>query len=83
MLRLRTWTVLLFGLAAVGLGSYEIVQKSPTTPLGPLPGYALAAHADRAVRWRSPTGLVPVDVLLHESQEAFLYYRGLATGRVR
>ena len=43
---------------------------------------AVAARADRAVDWRPLTGITAVDQLLHESQEACLYYRGLVTGRL-
>ena len=83
MLRLRNLTVLTLWLAFVGLLGYEVVQKSPHSPLGPLPGAAVAAQADRGVRWRSVTGIDPVDRLWHESQEACLYYNGLITGRFR
>ena len=82
MLRLRNLTALVLWLASVGLLGYEVVQKSPRTFLGPLPGAAVAARADQAVDWRPLTGITPVDQLLHESQEACLYYRGLATGRL-
>jgi hypothetical protein len=83
MLRLRPVIILAFWLATVGLLGYEVVQKSPETPLGPLPGATLASWADRSVAWRAVTGITPVDRLLHESQEACLYYRGLAGGRLR
>ncbi|HOX25865.1 MAG TPA: hypothetical protein PLL30_10150 [Candidatus Krumholzibacteria bacterium] len=83
MQRLRTFVILLLCLAAGGLGSYELVQKSAQTPLGPLPGSDLATRADRSVHWRATTGIAPLDLVLHESQEACLYYRQLATGRIR
>lgn len=83
MFRLRCLLVLALWLPATGLLGYEVVQKSPSTPLGALPGASLAAWADRSVIWRPVTGVVPIDRLLHESQEACLYYRGLATGRRR
>ena len=82
MLQLRKIVVLVLWLASVGLAGYEVVQKSPRSPLGPLPGAAIAARADRAVDWRSRTGIGMVDRLLHEGQEACLYYRGLVTGRL-
>ena len=83
MIRLRNLAAILLWLAVVSLTSYEIVQKSPLTPLGPLPGAELAELADRSVAWSTVTGLTSVDRLLHESREACAYYRGLATGRVR
>ncbi|MEZ4387420.1 MAG: hypothetical protein R3D98_07530 [Candidatus Krumholzibacteriia bacterium] len=69
-------------LAFVGLAGYELVQKSAGTALGPLPGYELASWADREVRYRATTGILPIDRLLHESQEACLYYHDLALGGV-
>ena len=46
MIRLRNLAVILLWLGTVSLASYEIVQKSPLTPLGPLPGAELAELAD-------------------------------------
>ena len=81
MIRLRNLVMFVLWLATTGLVSYEVVQKSPRTPLGPLPGAATAAVADRSVTWEATTGITPVDRLLHESREACFYYRGLALGR--
>ncbi len=81
MLRLRNLVILVLWLAVIGLASYEVVQKSPRTPLGPLPGAAAAALADRSVTWEATTGITPIDRLLHESREACVYYCGLALGR--
>ena len=83
MLRLRNLAILILWLATTGLLSYEVVQKSPRTPLGPLPGAALATQADRSVTWEATTGITPVDMLLNETREACLYYRSLALGRPR
>lgn len=77
---MRRLSALLAALAWLGLVSllgYELVQKSPDTPLGPLPGHEVARRADLQVRFRASTGLPPVDRLLHESQEAVVYYRTL------
>ncbi len=82
MTRLRYVLFALFWLAVVSLTSYEVVQKSPATPLGALPGAELADRADRAVNWDPATGITPVDALVHESREACVYYRSLATGRM-
>jgi hypothetical protein len=82
MRRLRILVLVLAWLAVVALAGYEITQKAPSTPLGPLPGSDIAARADAAVPYRAATGLAPLDQLLHESREACAYYRGLATGSV-
>jgi len=79
---LRTAAIVAAWLAVLALASYELVQKAPRTPLGPLPGSALASRADRSVRWETVTGVRPVDRLLHEGHEACLYYAGLVTGRL-
>ncbi len=80
MRRLSMLLLSLAWLGFVGLVGYEVVQKSPATPLGPLPGHELAGRADRQVRFRATTGMLPVDRLLHEGQEACVYYRDLARG---
>ncbi len=82
MPRLRVVLILLGWLAALALAGYELVQKSPGTPLGPLPGAQFAGRAEQAVPYRAVTGLPPLDLLLHESQEACLYYHTLTTGRL-
>lgn len=82
MQRVRNLLIVTSILAVTGLVGYEIVQKSSSSALGPLPGAHLANRADRAVQWNPPTGFTPVDVLLHESHEAALYYKGLATGSI-
>jgi len=77
---IRRLSALLAALAWLGLVSllgYELVQKSPDTPLGPLPGHELARRAERDVRFRAATGLRPLDRVLHEGQEAAVYYRNL------
>lgn len=82
-LNMRRIVTFLLGLAwilGVGLAGYEVVQKSAATPLGPLPGHAVANRTDRRVPFRHTTGLPPVDRLLHETTEACWYYRDLARG---
>jgi hypothetical protein len=77
MRRLSALLAALAWLGLVSLLSYELVQKSPDSPLGPLPGHEVARRADLEVRFRASTGLPPLDRLLHEGQEAFVYYRTL------
>lgn len=78
MRRLLTLLAALAWVTLVCLVGYELVEKSPSTPLGPLPGYEQARRADRLVRFRATTGIGTVDRLLHEGQEAVVYYRALA-----
>ncbi len=78
--RLRLVAAYIAWLACLGLLGYEVVQKSPGSVLGPLPGAELAGRADRGVVYRAGTGIEPVDRLVHETQEALLYYRDLALG---
>ncbi len=79
MHRLRNLGLLLCWLAFVALLHYELAHKAPSTALGPLPSSAAAARADKAVRFRAHTGVAPIDRLLHEGQEALVYYRELLT----
>jgi len=79
---LRNLILLMCWLTCLGLLKYEVVHKAPRTALGRLPGSELAEIADQRVRYRAVTGLQPVDRLLHESQEAYFYYRWLATGKM-
>ena len=66
--------------AASGLGLYELAAKSANLPGGPWPGWREAARADIFTPWRPRTQLLPLDRLLHEGQEACLYYRELLGG---
>lgn len=80
MRHLRNVLLLLAWLGTVGLLHYELVHKAPRTPLGALPGSELAARTEAKVRFRALTGVMPIDRVLHEGQEAYRFYRGLATG---
>lgn len=57
-----------------GLSTYEIVCKSDDWLGDPLPGWFEAQTAERRTPFVSWTGSVPVDLLIHESQEAACYY---------
>jgi hypothetical protein len=83
MRRVVTFLCGLSWLALVGLAGYEVVEKVSSSPLGPLPGHDLAQRADRQVRFRGATGLLALDRVLHEGEEACVYYRDLALGRRR
>jgi hypothetical protein len=64
-------------LACLGLGFYELTAKTPAWVFGDLPGRSAARLAERSVPWERPTGVLPVDKLLHEGREAVVFYRAL------
>jgi len=69
------------GLAYLGglsLGLYEMTAKSPTLLGKTLPGWWATQRAEKTTRWDPPTGFLPLDKLLHESEEAVRFYRILA-----
>jgi hypothetical protein len=66
-------TYLLF-LTVLALGSYELTAKSPTWLGQPLPGWQASLLAENSTRWQQPTGILPVDKLLHEGEEAARFY---------
>lgn len=68
-------------LACLGLGFYEITAKTPVWLVPDLPGRTVANHAERSVRWDRPTGILPLDKLVHEGREAVVYYRSLGQRR--
>lgn len=84
--RLRSFSrpaVLGLGLAywtGLGLVMYEMTAKSPTLLGEPLPGWWATERAERTTRWDPPTGLLPLDKLLHEGEEALRFY-GILTKR--
>jgi hypothetical protein len=66
---------------ATGLGFYELTAKSPQLTGAALPGWWATEKAEKATRWRPPTGLLPLDKMLHEGEEAARFYATLATFR--
>lgn len=77
MARLRTVGLVLGTWLIAGLGLYELAAKSPIGATAP-PARRAVAAAEGATRWRPPTGLLPVDKLLHEGEEAARFYAALA-----
>lgn len=61
------------------LGYYELTAKSPALLGAPLPGWDMTCRVENSTPWKQPTGILPVDKLLHETQEACLFY-GLRSG---
>ena len=62
-------------LGCLGLGLYEITAKSPALLGAPAPGWWATVRAERTTRWNPPTGFLPLDKVLHESEEAIRFYR--------
>jgi hypothetical protein len=60
--------------AATGLLSYEAVCKSDVWLGAPLPGWYEARTAEIRTPYVPLTGLIHVDRLIHEGQEAAAYY---------
>ena len=78
--QLGRWSGLVLGCAYLGclsLGLYEMTAKSPTLLGKPLPGWWATVKAEKTTRWNPPTGILPVDKLLHEGEEAARFYRFL------
>ena len=69
---------MLYG-CVLALGTYEMTAKSPSIWGQRLPGWWATDRAEHAVRWQQPTGLFALDKLLHEGQEAVVFYT-LLTG---
>lgn len=65
-------------LACLGLGFYEFTAKTPSWLVADLPGRHVAVHAESSVQWDRPTGIFPLDKLVHEGREAMIFYRGIA-----
>lgn len=58
----------------VALGLYEVTAKAPDICGLKLPGWRAGQRAERLTAWRERTGFLPVDHLLHESEEAVRFY---------
>jgi len=56
-----------------------MTAKSPRLLGARLPGWWATDKAERSVHWNPPTGVLPVDKLLHEAEEAVRFY-ALLTG---
>jgi len=65
--------------SVLALGIYEMTAKSPSLWGQPSPGWWATDRAEHTIRWQQPTGLFPLDKLLHEGQEAVVFYT-LLTG---
>lgn len=78
MNRLRIAGLVLGAWGVAALGLYELAAKAPADIAAGWSGRRAARHAESATRWRPPTGLMPVDRVLHEGEEAARFYAALA-----
>lgn len=78
MRRLAGMAIYLIWLITAALGHYELTAKSPLLLGRPLPGWPKTLQVERMTRWDPPTGILPVDKLLHEGEEAARFYGLLA-----
>ncbi len=62
------------------LGLYELTAKSPAWLGTPLPGWQETNQTEHTTAWRQPTGILPLDKLLHEGREAVRFYGLLISG---
>ncbi len=81
MNRLALAGVTLLSVSCAALGIYEMTAKSPRLLGTHLPGWWATDKAERTTRWNPPTGFLPVDKLLHESEEALKFYAALTDFR--
>jgi hypothetical protein len=65
----------------LALGIYETTAKSPSLLGTHLPGWWATDQAERTTRWQPVTGFLPLDKILHESEEAIRFYAVLAGQR--
>ena len=80
MKRLTGAGIYLILVATAALSLYELTAKSPTWLGAPLPGWQQSRQIEFTTGWNQPTGILPVDKLLHESEEAVSFYALLARG---
>jgi hypothetical protein len=74
MRRLLATGVYLAAMTVLALAFYELTAKSPQLLGRPLPGWQVCRRAEISTRWDPPTGILPLDQLLHEGQEALAFY---------
>lgn len=77
MNRLRIAGLVLGAWVIAALGLYELAAKAPVDVAAGWPGRRAARQAESATRWRPPTGLMPIDRILHEGEEAARFYAAL------
>ena len=73
--------LILLYIFCLALGIYEMTAKSPSILGTRLPGWWATEKAEKATRWNPTTGLLPLDKLLHEGQEAVRFYAAMTSTR--
>jgi hypothetical protein len=75
-LRISILAFLIFGgLAGTGLLGYELPAQADERLGRRLPGWRSARRAEAVTPWRPCTGWLPCDRMLHEGEEAVLFWR--------
>ena len=67
-------------MAFVGLIGYEVSAKLPGPEIQGLAGCRVARMAEQHTPWRELSGVMPIDRVAHEFEEAARFYRLLLTG---
>jgi hypothetical protein len=81
MNRLTQAGLVLLYIICLALGIYEMTAKSPSILGTRLPGWWATDRAEKATRWNPPTGVFPLDKLLHEGEEAINFYATMTSTR--
>jgi hypothetical protein len=83
MHRLKLFICSILYISCLGLVHYELTAKSPGILGARLPAWWATDRAEHQTRWHPLTGVLPLDKLLHESEEAVRFYGILvrSTGR--
>lgn len=81
MNRVRLPILVLSAWLLAGMGLYELTAKSPAWAGQAWPGWWACEKAEHVTRWNPPTGVLPLDKVLHEGEEAAHFYATLAGSR--
>ncbi len=71
--------VILAILCFTAMSGYELTAKSPRLLGQALPGWVNTVRVEHLISWQQPTRIYPLDKVLHEGREAWLYY-GMVVG---
>jgi len=74
MNRLHIAGICLFTVLVALFALYEFTAKSPQLIGLALPGWLETQQVENTTPWKPPTGILPLDKLLHEGEEALRYY---------
>lgn len=74
MRRVALMTLFLAYTGCAALGFYEVTAKSPFLFGAPSPGWIATCKVEQSTPWRPETGILPLDKILHEAQEACLFF---------